>query len=164
MATYEDALLKVQLAQEELAAALHEMHKEGQYPSPAKALRHHLPDERPRGGTCKFQIGFGEEGIEGYFTCNTFTDGKPGELFIVVDKEGSFVSGLLDTIATLISIALQSGVPLKTIISKFRHTRFGPEGMVIHPEGHEIKTASSVVDFIMHWMELKYTDQIGEKK
>jgi ribonucleoside-diphosphate reductase alpha chain len=150
---YNRAIQRFVEAQEELDAAKLRLNKIGIWPSPPIQVRYHLPDERS-GNTCKFEFMSPEESLEGYFTCNVFTDGRPGELFIVVDKEGSFVSGLLDTIATLISIALQCGVPPEALITKFRHTRFGPSGMTKNPQ---IRTATSVIDFIMHWLELRIT-------
>jgi ribonucleoside-diphosphate reductase alpha chain len=159
---YTKACVEFERAKQELEDALHKMNGTGHHPAPPTQIRYRLLDERP-GRTCKFQIGFGEEGLEGYFTCNEYSDGKPGELFIVAGKGGEVVSGLLDIIAPLISIALQSGVSLQTLIQKFRHTRFGPSGMVMVPQNGPIKTASSVMDFIMHWMELKYTDKTGEQ-
>jgi ribonucleoside-diphosphate reductase alpha chain len=157
---YEEAVIKFKLAQEELSGSLHELRREGVYPSPVEVVRYHLADER-EGVTHKFAIGFGDSGLKGYITTGLFSDGKLGEIFIVAEKEGAFVSGLLDEFATLFSIALQSGVPLKTLINKFKHDRFEPAGMTQNPE---IRTASSVIDYLMHWLELKYTDQVGGKE
>lgn len=155
---YEQALFEFSCAKEELEAVLHKLHQAGVYPSPPDQIRFHLQDERG-GATHKFEIGLGETGIEGYLTCNNYTDGRPGELFITAEKEGTFVSGLLDAFATVFSIALQSGVPLESLIKKFRHIRFDPAGMAKNPK---IRTASSVLDYVMHWLELKYIGQ-GEK-
>jgi ribonucleoside-diphosphate reductase alpha chain len=85
--------------------------------------RRKLPDER-QALTHKFSI----NGNKGYLTVGLFEDGMPGELFIVMAKEGSTISGLMDSFATAISISLQYGVPLQTLINKFTHTRFEPSG------------------------------------
>lgn len=144
-------------AKQELEAKLYKMHQIGNYPSPPSQLRFQLPDERTS-TTHKFEIGLGEEGMEGYITCGTFTDGKPGEIFITVAKEGSFTSGILDAFATLFSIALQSGVPLELLISKFKHDKFEPAGLTKNPQ---IKITSSVIDYLMRWLEVKYIEKAG---
>ncbi|MFH1022501.1 MAG: vitamin B12-dependent ribonucleotide reductase [Planctomycetota bacterium] len=110
--------------------------------------RRHLPDER-RAITHKFSIA----GHEGYITVGMYEDGSPGEIFIVMSKEGTVVSGLVDSFATAISLALQYGVPIKVLVSKFTHTRFEPSGITTNPE---IRFASSIVDYIFRWMSLKF--------
>jgi len=155
---YEQAVFNYKRAQEELLEALHQLHKGGVYPSPPGQLRFHLPDER-QGTTHKFEIGFREDGLEGYVTSGLYTDGRPGEIFITVSKEGTFASGVLDIFATTFSIALQSGVPLETLITKFKHARFEPSGMTKNPK---IQNVGSVIDYVMRWLELKYTDKTGE--
>jgi ribonucleoside-diphosphate reductase alpha chain len=113
-----------------------------------KPVRHKLPDER-RAITHKFSIG----GHEGYITVGMYPDGQPGEIFIVMAKEGSTVSGLMDSFATAISLALQYGVPLKVLADKFSHTRFEPSGWT----GHEgIGYAKSIMDYIFRWLALKF--------
>ena len=94
----------------------------------AKPIRRRLPDER-KAITHKFSIG----GHEGYITVGMFEDGTPGELFITMAKEGSAVSGLMDSFATAISLALQYGVPLKVLVDKFSHTRFEPSRLHQQP-------------------------------
>lgn len=154
---YEQAVFNYKRAQEELMEALRQLHKIGSYPSPPGQLRFHLSDER-QGTTHKFEI-LGETGLEGYITSGLYTDGKPGEIFITAEKEGTFVSGLLDIFATAFSIALQSGVPLETLITKFKHAKFEPSGMTKNPK---IQNVGSVIDYVMRWLELKYTGQ-GEQ-
>jgi len=86
---------------------------------PIKALRRRLPDER-RSLTHHFSVG----GQEGYVTVGLYEDGLPGEVFIRMAKEGSTVSGLMDSFATAVSLALQYGVPLQSLCDKLSHTRF----------------------------------------
>ncbi|MEZ4704443.1 MAG: vitamin B12-dependent ribonucleotide reductase [Bdellovibrionota bacterium] len=114
----------------------------------AKPYRRRLPEER-NAITHKFSIG----GHEGYITVGMYEDGKPGEIFLVMSKEGTVVSGLMDSFATAISMSLQYGVPLKVLISKFSHSRFEPSGMTGNPE---IPFAKSVVDYIFRWLASKF--------
>ena len=108
-----------------------------------------LPDERPS-ITHKFSIG----GYESYLTVGLYPDtGKPGETFITTAKEGSTISGLFDTIATLISMCLQSGIPLKTLVRKFKDMRFDPAGFTNNPQ---VPMAKSVVDYIFRYLGTKY--------
>jgi ribonucleoside-diphosphate reductase alpha chain len=121
-------------------------------PSPAapagRPFRRKLPDER-RAITHKFSVG----GHEGYLTVGLYEDGLPGEIFITMAKEGSTVSGLMDSFATAISLALQYGVPLKVLSDKFSHSRFEPSGYTPNPE---IRYAKSVMDYIFRWLALKF--------
>lgn len=110
--------------------------------------RRRLPDER-KAITHKFTVA----GHEGYLTVGMYEDGSPGEIFLVMAKEGSVVSGLMDSYATAISMALQYGVPLKVLIDKFSHTRFEPSGLT---GNKEIPFAKSVVDYIFRWMASKF--------
>jgi ribonucleoside-diphosphate reductase alpha chain len=114
----------------------------------APLARRRLPDER-RAITHKFSIG----GHEGYMTVGMYDDGLPGELFVVMAKEGSVVSGLMDSFATSISMALQYGVPLHVLSDKFSHTRFEPSGFTGNPE---IPIAKSITDYIFRWLALKF--------
>ncbi|MBI2674687.1 MAG: adenosylcobalamin-dependent ribonucleoside-diphosphate reductase [Candidatus Yanofskybacteria bacterium] len=108
-----------------------------------------LPDERPS-VTHKFSVG----GFESYLTVGFYPDtGKPGETFITTAKEGSTISGLFDTIATLFSMCLQSGIPLKTLVRKFKDMRFEPSGFTNNPD---IPTAKSVVDYVCRYIGMKY--------
>jgi ribonucleoside-diphosphate reductase alpha chain len=122
--------------------------------APPKPTRVRLPDER-RAITHKFSIG----GHEGYITVGLYPNGKPGEMFISMAKEGSVVSGLMDSFATSVSIMLQYGVPLKVLINKFSHARFEPSGFTSNPE---IPIAKSVMDYIFRWMDLKFGEHAGE--
>ena len=92
-------------------------------------------------------------GHEGYLTVGLYEDGLPGEIFITMAKEGSTVSGLMDSFATAISLALQYGVPLKVLCDKLSHTRFEPSGYTPNPD---IRFAKSVMDYIFRWMALKF--------
>jgi ribonucleoside-diphosphate reductase alpha chain len=113
-----------------------------------KAVRRRLPDER-QSITHKFSIG----GHEGYLTVGMYEDGTPGELFVVMAKEGSVVSGLMDSFATSVSLALQYGVPLQVLADKFCHTRFEPSGFTGNPA---IPIAKSITDYIFRWLSLKF--------
>src|SRR5262249_56457009 len=101
-------------------------------------------DER-QAVTHKFSIA----GHEGYLTVGLYEDGQPGEIFLRMAKEGSTVSGLMDTIATMTSIALQYGVPLKALVDKFSHTRFEPAGFT---NNREIPIAKSVMDYVFRFL------------
>lgn len=114
----------------------------------AKPYRKHLPDER-QSITHKFSVG----GYQGYITVGMFEDGNPGEIFLVISKEGTIISGMMDSFATAISLALQYGVPLRVLIDKFSHTRFEPSGMT---SNKEIPFAKSLVDYIFRWMASKF--------
>ena len=115
-----------------------------------KPIRRRLPDER-QAFTHKFSIA----GHEGYLTVGLYEDGSPGELFIVMAKEGSTISGLLDSFATSTSLAMQYGVPLSALVNKFAHTRYEPSGYTNNPE---IRIAKSVSDYIFRWLSLKFLD------
>jgi len=110
--------------------------------------RRRLPDER-KSITHKFSIA----GHEGYITVGMFEDGMPGEVFITMSKEGSTISGLMDSFATSISIALQYGVPLKVLVDKFSHARYEPSGFTNNPE---VPIAKSISDYIFRWLGLKF--------
>ena len=117
-------------------------------------VRRKLPDER-QSITHKFVIG----NHEGYIHVGLYLDGTPGELFITMSKEGSTISGLMDSFATAVSLGLQYGVPLRSIVDKFSRTRFEPSGW----SGHEdIGHASSVLDYIARWLELKFLTEGGQ--
>jgi ribonucleoside-diphosphate reductase alpha chain len=111
-------------------------------------VRRKLPDER-HAITHKFDIA----GHEGYITVGLFEDGQPGEIFLVMAKEGSTISGFADAFAQAISYALQFGVPLQALVDKFSHVRFEPSGMTRNPE---IRFAKSIVDYIFRWMATKF--------
>ena len=113
-----------------------------------KPLRRRLPDER-NSITHKFDIA----GHEGYITVGLYEDGQPGELFLVMAKEGSTISGFADAFAQAISYALQYGVPLQDLVDKFSHVRFEPSGMTRNPD---VRFAKSIVDYIFRWMATKF--------
>jgi ribonucleoside-diphosphate reductase alpha chain len=99
--------------------------------------------------THKFNVG----GHEGYITVGLYPSGDPGELFITMAKEGSTVSGLMDSFSCAISLALQHGVPLKMLCEKFAHTRFEPSGWTNNPD---IGFAKSIMDYIFRWLQLRF--------
>ena len=113
-----------------------------------RAVRRRLPDER-RAITHKFSIA----GHDGYLTVGMYEDGQPGEIFLVMAKEGSVVSGLMDCFATAVSLALQYGVPLQVLIDKFSHVRFEPSGFT---NNTEIPIAKSIIDYIFRWLGSKF--------
>lgn len=111
-------------------------------------VRRRLPDERPA-ITHKFSIA----GHEGYVTVGMFDDGQPGEMFLVMAKEGSTISGMMDAFATAVSVGLQYGVPLKALIEKFSHTRFEPAGFT---HNAQIPMAKSIIDYLFRWLATKF--------
>jgi ribonucleoside-diphosphate reductase alpha chain len=116
-----------------------------------RPLRRRLPVERTA-LTHKFEVG----GHEGYITVGLYDDGTPGEIFLRMAKEGSTVSGLMDSFATAVSLALQYGVPLPALVDKFSHTRFDPQGFTRNPE---IPIAKSVMDYIFRWLASRFLPQ-----
>ena len=113
-----------------------------------RPVRRKLPDER-NALTHKFSIG----GHEGYVTVGLYEDGTPGEVFITMAKEGSTISGLMDSFATAISYNLQYGVPLKFLVDKFGHVRFEPSGWT---GNQQIPYAKSIPDYIFRWLGSKF--------
>jgi ribonucleoside-diphosphate reductase alpha chain len=111
-------------------------------------LRRRLPDTRTA-VTHKFEIA----GHEGYLTVGLFDDKQPGELFITMAKEGSTIGGLMDSIGTLTSLALQYGVPLEALIKKFAHQRFEPSGFTKNPD---IRNAYSIIDYVFRWLGYQF--------
>jgi ribonucleoside-diphosphate reductase alpha chain len=116
--------------------------------APPRAVRHRLPGER-----ASVTHKFGLAGHEGYITVGLYPNGSPGEIFIRMAKEGSTVSGLMDSFATAISLALQHGVPLRVLCEKFAHTRFEPSGWTGNPE---IGFAKSIMDYIFRWIQIRF--------
>jgi ribonucleoside-diphosphate reductase alpha chain len=116
--------------------------------APPHAVRHKLPDER-LSVTHKFKVA----DHEGYITVGLYKNGTPGEIFITMAKEGSTVSGLMDSFACAVSIALQHGVPLKLLCEKFAHTRFEPSGW---SKNADIGYAKSIMDYIFRWLQLRF--------
>jgi ribonucleoside-diphosphate reductase alpha chain len=120
-------------------------------PAIPQPVRRKLPDER-HAFTHKFDIA----GHEGYITVGLFEDGTPGEIFLVMAKEGSTISGFADCFAQAISYALQYGVPLQVLVDKFSHARFEPAGMTKNPE---VRFAKSIVDYVFRWMASKFLSE-----
>ncbi|XZE34105.1 vitamin B12-dependent ribonucleotide reductase [Pirellulaceae bacterium SH501] len=120
-----------------------------------KPRRERLPDTR-NSVTHKFSIA----GHEGYISVGLYPDGRPGEVFITMAKEGSTVGGLMDSFGTATSIALQYGVPLEVLVNKFSHTRFEPMGHTTNPD---IRIAKSLIDYIFRWLGLTFLDSYREE-
>jgi len=114
----------------------------------SRPIRRHLPVER-HSITHKFSVA----GHEGYLTIGMYEDGTPGEIFIVMAKEGSTLSGVMDSFATTCSMALQYGVPLKVLVDKFSHTRFEPSGFTSNPQ---VPYAKSIMDYIFRYLASKF--------
>ena len=118
--------------------------------------RRKLPDER-QSITHKFDIA----GHEGYITVGMYEDRTPGEIFVTMSKQGSTISGLMDSFATAISFALQYGVPLQFLVDKFSHMRFEPSGFTKNPQ---IPYAKSIVDYLFRWMASKFLDEEAKRE
>ncbi len=116
----------------------------------SSSSRNRLPETRAS-VTHKFSI----RDLEGYVTVGFYEDGRPGELFVKVAQHGSMISGLLDTIAVLTSIALQYGVPIETLTRKFEFSRFEPSGWTNNPE---LRHVHSIVDYIFRWLGLNFSE------
>ncbi len=119
----------------------------------APAVRRKLPDER-NSITHKFSVA----GHEGYITVGLYPDGTPGEVFISMNKAGSTISGLMDTIAVSVSTGLQYGVPLQFYVDKFSHVRFEPSGFT---GNQQVPYAKSIVDYIFRWLGSRF---LGESQ
>ena len=119
-----------------------------------KPVRRRLPDER-NAITHKFDIA----GHEGYITVGLFEDGSPGEIFLVMAKEGSTISGFADAFAQAVSYALQFGVPLQVLVDKFSHVRFEPSGLTKNPD---VRLAKSIVDYVFRWIATKFLSQAAQ--
>ncbi|MDQ3622035.1 MAG: vitamin B12-dependent ribonucleotide reductase [Verrucomicrobiota bacterium] len=127
----------------ELEQELHELRLKADRP-----VRRRMPETRVS-LTHKFEIA----GHEGYVTVGLFEDGQPGELFIQMNKEGSTIGGLMDTVATLTSISLQYGVPLESLVKKFAYQRFEPSGFTKNPN---IRQATSITDYVFRWLGCQF--------
>lgn len=121
-----------------------------------KPRRERLPDTR-NSVTHKFSI----SGHEGYINVGLYPDGRPGEVFITMAKEGSTIGGLMDSFGTATSISLQYGVPLEVLVNKFSHTRFEPMGHTTNPD---IRIAKSLVDYIFRWLGLTFLASYREEQ
>jgi ribonucleoside-diphosphate reductase alpha chain len=139
-ATETDALQKRILELEQEVASLRSLVDQ--------PVRHRMTDTR-MSLTHKFEIA----GHEGYITVGLYADGQPGELFITMSKEGSTIGGLMDTVGTLTSIALQYGVPLESLVKKFAYQRFEPSGFTKNPD---IRHATSIADYVFRWLGCQF--------
>jgi ribonucleoside-diphosphate reductase alpha chain len=119
--------------------------------------RERLPNER-QGVTHRFTIGSPDR--KGYLTVGLYEDGRPGEIFIKMDRQGTAVSGFIDAWAIAVSMLLQTGTPMQAIIDKFKGLSFEPEGMTGNPE---IPIAKSPIDYIVRWLEKRYGDEAMNK-
>jgi ribonucleoside-diphosphate reductase alpha chain len=122
--------------------------KAGKEEATPRPVRRHLPVERH-----SLTHKFGVAGHEGYLTVGMYEDGTPGEIFIVMAKEGSTLSGVMDSFATTCSMALQYGVPLKVLVDKFTHTRFEPSGFTSNPQ---VPYAKSIMDYIFRYLASRF--------
>src|SRR5207244_2723819 len=113
-----------------------------------RPVRHRMTNTRSS-MTHRFEIA----GHEGYITVGLYEDGQPGELFITMSKEGSTIGGLMDTVGTLTSIALQYGVPLESLVKKFAYQRFEPSGFTKNPD---IRSATSITDYVFRWLGCQF--------
>lgn len=111
-------------------------------------VRRRMPTSRP-GLVHKFSIA----GHEGYVIVGLFEDGTPGELFVEIQKEGSTIGGMMDTIGVLTSMALQYGVPLESMVGKFSYQRYEPSG---YTNNDDIKMAHSITDYVFRWMAITF--------
>ncbi len=144
----QSALATTQAQLSSLVASINQNSDSLDAQAPPRAVRHRLPAERAS-ITHKFGIG----GHEGYITVGLYPNGAPGEIFVRMAKEGSTISGLMDSFATAISMALQHGVPLKVLVEKFAHTRFEPSGWT---GSEELGYAKSIMDYLFRWMQLRF--------
>ncbi len=120
-----------------------------------RPMRRRLPDTR-ESITHKFNVA----GHEGYLIVGLYEDGKPGELFITMAKEGSTIGGLMDSLGTAVSLAFQYGVPVESIVNKFAHQRFEPMGMTANAD---IPFAKSLVDYIFRWLGMQFIEGFREE-
>lgn len=116
-------------------------------------VRRRMPETR-NSKIHKFEV----NGHEGYIIVGLYSDGSPGEVFIKMSKQGSTLGGVMDSLAVLISISLQYGVPLRVLINKFKHTKFEPQGMTSNPK---IPIASSIIDYIFRYLALEFLGEVN---
>ena len=114
-------------------------------------MRRRLDDERAS-LTHEFSVG----GNKGYVIVGLYPDGRPGEVFIRMDKSGSTLGSLFDQGAIAVSIGLQTGVPLATFTEKFKHVRFEPQGLT---SSRDIPFAASPIDYVARWLEMKFGEE-----
>lgn len=147
----EDLLQRIRQLEEELGHLHSELQEHRVGPR-----RERLPTTR-RSLTHKFAI----DQHEGYLTVGLYDDGRPGELFLTMAKEGSTIGGLTDTIGILTSLALQYGVPVETLARKFEHVSFEPRGWT---RDQTIRHASSVVDYVFRWLGMQFSESYRQEK
>ncbi len=123
----------------------------GPVTGPRGPVRERLPDER-KAVTHHFQVG----GHDGYVTVGLYPDGRPGEVFFRVTKEGSTVNGLMDSLGISMSMALQHGVPLKDLVRKLAHLRFEPAGATNNPK---VRFAKSIPDYVARWLAIEFLSE-----
>src|SRR3954470_24885008 len=143
----EDVVCDVNVEPEELQKRILELEEELEV-ARVRPVRHKMPDTR-MSLTHRFEIA----GHEGYITVGLFEDKMPGELFVTMSKEGSTIGGLMDTVGTLTSIALQYGVPLESLVKKFAYQRFEPSGFTKNPD---IRNATSIADYVFRWLGCQF--------
>lgn len=144
--------LSVRKTEDRAEPEIEEKAAAGPTAAPSRPVRRKLPDER-QSITHKFSVG----GHEGYITVGMYEDGTPGEIFLTMSKEGSTISGLMDAFATAISMALQYGVPVPTLVDKFAHMRFEPSGITNNPD---VRFAKSIMDYIFRWLGSKFLPRV----
>lgn len=116
--------------------------------------RRKLPADR-EGITHRFSVGTGNDAVTVYVQTGQYSDGALGEVFLKADKQGSLVSGLVESLSVVVSLALQYGVPLEVIVDKLKSTRFSPAGRVSYG-GETPKNCTSIVDYLVRWLEQRY--------
>jgi ribonucleoside-diphosphate reductase alpha chain len=154
VAIYRDGSKRLQPVNTDSKSGSDKKKKTEEAPAP-RPFRRRLAETR-QSITHKFSVA----GHEGYLTVGLYDDGQPGELFITMAKEGSTVGGLMDVVGTCVSMALQYGVPLITLVDKFRHARFEPAGMT---SNKNIPFAKSLIDYIFCWMGCQFIPGYAEK-
>ena len=156
VAIYRDGSKRLQPVNTDTKSGDKKKQKTAEAPAAApRPFRRRLAETR-NSITHKFSVA----GHEGYLTVGLYEDGQPGELFITMAKEGSTVGGLMDVVGTCVSMALQYGVPLITLVDKFRHARFEPAGMT---SNKNIPFAKSLIDYIFCWMGCQFIPGYAEK-
>jgi ribonucleoside-diphosphate reductase alpha chain len=140
--------MEVSMSQLVSTAPTNEASQQEDLSGPPAANRHRLAHERS-GITHHFSIA----GHEGYLTVGLYPNGRPGEIFIRVAKEGSTIAGLMESFGTVVSVALQHGVPLQVLVGKLSHTRFEPSGWT---GNQQLGFAKSITDYLFRWLELRF--------
>lgn len=153
---YSQLLTAFEAAKEELASSAKELRKFDIYMHPPAAVRFPLRDALREGATHEIELGAPPKIFEGCITTGDYSDGSLGEIFLKAEKEGSFISGILDALAIVFSLSMQYGVPLEHIVDKLYASRFEPSGFTKNPK---IPSAKSVIDYLMRWLDQKYLNE-----